>query len=261
MQSQSSAARKESLPAHLSRAQVETFFELGWIVIPALFSFAEIISMRNKFDRLHRRAQALGKSCDYNDSRFVLGQRPNSDEVRVDRVVWCGGCEPALKRVGRDPRLIEPSAQLLGAAELRQLINQAHFKLPGDEVGFPWHQDSTHRRYGTAEWTDVNGYGSYVQTVIAVDEMTEENGPLCFIAESGRDGHVVDPDAVQPTRLMQRLILQPGDVAFFGPYVYHSSTPNRSSAPRRALINGFTLPGANRRDYPGCGSGAPIQLR
>jgi ectoine hydroxylase-related dioxygenase (phytanoyl-CoA dioxygenase family) len=51
------------------------------------------------------------------------------------------------------------------------------------------------------------------------------------------------------------LTMEPGDALFFGPYVFHASEPNRGRSPRRALINGYASPGANRRVYPGRGSG------
>ncbi|HEY6322362.1 MAG TPA: hypothetical protein VJA16_12460 [Thermoanaerobaculia bacterium] len=39
---------------------------------------------------------------------------------------------------------------------------------------FEAHQDSEHRRYGTAEWRDVGGRGSYVQSVVAIDDSTPD---------------------------------------------------------------------------------------
>ena len=104
--------------------------------------------------------------------------------MRIHRVVWCGAAEPILSRYGMDRRLLEMAGQLLGSSEMNQLINQAHFKLPGDGVEFPWHQDSTHRRFGGDGWQDLNGRGSYVQTVTAIDTVTHDNGPLEFIPGS-----------------------------------------------------------------------------
>jgi ectoine hydroxylase-related dioxygenase (phytanoyl-CoA dioxygenase family) len=150
---------------------------------------------------------------------------------------------------------------------MNQLINQAHFKLPGDGVDFPWHQDSTHRRYGRGEWVDANGRGSYVQTVIAVDDITPDNGPLEFIPGSCRLGHV-EPPAGQEGRLPEHLVdpasavaatMPAGSVLLFGPYTFHRSRPNESTTPRRVFINGFAYPGANSRVYPGEGAGRLVR--
>ena len=68
------------------------------------------------------------------------------------------------------------------------LLNQAHFKRPRDGVTFGWHQDIQHRDKGNGTWTDVNGRGSFVQTVIALDEMTPDSGPLKFMPGSAEVG-------------------------------------------------------------------------
>ena len=95
-----------------------------------------------------------------------------------------------LLAYGKDHRLLGMASQLLGSNEMNQLINQAHFKIPGDNVAFPWHQDSENRGYGKPGWKDVNGRGSFVQQAIAIDDVTEENGPLKFIPGSCKLGHL-----------------------------------------------------------------------
>jgi ectoine hydroxylase-related dioxygenase (phytanoyl-CoA dioxygenase family) len=182
-------------------------------------------------------------------------------------VVWCGAAEPSLLEFGRDCRLLSLVSQLTHAKAFDQLINQAHFKLPGDEVTFEWHQDSKHRRYGTDLWTDVDGRGSFIETTTAIDPMTEENGPLQFIPGSHEGGHIQpDPDtgqlpddAFDPSDAVT-LTMNPGDVALFGPYAIHGSGPNNSEMARRLFLNGFALPGANRRVYPGEGAGRRVRL-
>ncbi|MFQ5768094.1 MAG: phytanoyl-CoA dioxygenase family protein, partial [Acidobacteriota bacterium] len=132
-------------------------------------------------------------------------------------------------------------------------------KLPGDGLEFPWHQDSTHRRFGSPLWSDINGRGSFVQTLTALDDMTRENGTLELIAGSHRLGHLgwletqPLPDHLAASAVPA--IMAAGSVLLFGPYTIHSSRPNRSAGSRRAFINGYAHPGANRRVYPGRGAG------
>ncbi len=153
------------------------------------------------------------------------------------------------------------AARALGSDRVVQLIQQAHFKLPGDEVAFGWHQDASNRRYGTPLWRDVDGRGSFVQIAVAVDPMTPERGGLRMIRGSHRAGFVADPrTGVVPAEHVRAadavdVVLAPGDAAVFGPFTVHGSGPNRSSAPRRVFLQGYALPGANRRVYPGCGVG------
>ncbi len=241
--------------AFLAAAQIERFFSIGWLLLPRLFKPREIKRMGRAFDRLRRRAERLPAAGDYRGSRFVIDREGSHGAVRIHRVVWCGACESVLAEYGADPRLLRPVAELLGSTTMNQLINQAHFKMPGDGVKFGWHQDSTHRRYGQPVWTDVTGRGSYGQTTVAIEAMSESNGPLRFIPGSCRLGHVANPDYRVPEERAVTLMMEPGDVVMFGPYTFHSSEPNRSDHPRRALINGYAACGANRRVYPGCGSG------
>jgi ectoine hydroxylase-related dioxygenase (phytanoyl-CoA dioxygenase family) len=237
--------------------QVSAFFDTGFTVQPDVFAAAEVAQMREAFDRLESTARRIGSTAMHNGSQFVVDTTPEN-RIKIHRIVWCGAAEPVLSGFGSDPRLLELAAQLLGSRSMNQLINQAHFKLPGDGVAFPWHQDSTHRRYGMAEWTDVNGRGSYVQTITALDDIGEDNGPLLFIP-GARDHLGLPPDGTLPPWLDPATAvpatMRAGSVLLFGPYSVHGSQPNTSTRPRRTFINGYAYPGANARIYPGEGAG------
>jgi ectoine hydroxylase-related dioxygenase (phytanoyl-CoA dioxygenase family) len=233
------------------------------VVQPDVFTGDEVAKMRDAFDRLESTARRLGSTAMHEGSQFVVDTTP-SGAIKIHRIVWCGAAEPVLSEFGRDARLVEMAGELLGSRSMNQLINQAHFKLPGDGVAFPWHQDSTHRRYGMAEWTDVNGRGSYVQTLTALDDIDEDNAPLLFIPGSHTRGHLdLPPDGALPSWLDPATAvpatMRAGSVLLFGPYAIHGSRPNTSSRPRRTFINGFAYPGANARVYPGEGAGRLVR--
>jgi len=242
-----------------SPEEFDAFHARGFFVRPDVFTGAEVQGMRRAFDGLERTARRLAEPALHRGAYFVV------HGSRIDRIVWCGAAEPVLLEVGADPRLLTLAAELLGSAEMSQLINQAHFKLPGDGVAFPWHQDSTHRRYGKEEWNDVNGRGSYVQTVVALDEVTEDNGPIELIPGSCLRGHLDLPkDGALPADLdtdgALAATMRAGSVLVFGPFTIHRSLPNRSDVPRRIFINGYAYPGANSRVYPGDGAGRTLTL-
>lgn len=243
----------------LTPRQRASFFEEGYLALEGLFSEGEIAPLRRAFERLQHRATELNGSGEIRQSKFVVDGDAEQG-LRIHRVVGCGAVEPELARIAADQRLLAPVGELLESSHVVQLLNQAHFKLPGDEVAFGWHQDSVHRRYGTELWRDVNGTGSYVQTVLAIDDITEENGPLRFACGSGARGHREPnggslPDDLARQCRVEAPTMRAGGVLLFGPYVYHASEPNRSPQPRRVLINGYASPGANRRHYPWLGSG------
>lgn len=262
----SSTERKPRRPAkHLSASEVGEFFDRGWVTRRQLFNESEVDMMQRAFSRLEAMAADLDGTATHKGSHFVLGE--NQGEQVIKRVVWAGGSQPDLLTVGADARLLEPSAQLLGSNEMHQLLSQAHFKRPGDGVIFGWHQDIQHRDKGPGTWVNVNGRGSFVQTLIVLDAMTADSGALQFIPGSPAwgpfDFGVGDYDApgnqsrfppgVSESDVVT-ILAEPGDTLFFGPYTAHASFENRTSNYRRVFINGYACPGANFRDYPGEGS-------
>lgn len=247
----------------LSAAEIGDFFEVGYLVLPRVFRPGEVESMREAFGRLENRARELYEPTLVDGALFVVRRAPG-DVVQIERIVWCGAAEPILGELGRSARIVERVAQLLGGPEMDQLINQAHIKRPGDGVAFHFHQDSYHRRYGTELFRDVNGRGSFVQTLTALDPMSPDNGGLWVVPQSHRLGHIPTPDGRLPSgsfdpEQARPVMLEPGDVLLLTPFTVHGSGPNHGAIPRRLFINGFACPGANLREYPGAGRG--LRLR
>jgi hypothetical protein len=251
-----------SLNVALRDDEIQAFFEVGWFVRRALFLADEVARMRASFDELEQLANGLPETGLHRGSYFVLGEK-NGARV-INRVVWAGGSQRYLLDVGSDARLTVPCAQLLQSDAMDHLLNQAHFKRPHDGVTFGWHQDIQHRDKGNGTWTDVNGRGSFVQTVIALDEMTPDSGPLKFVPGSAKWGRVELDGDVGHSRFRDQdavtMAAEPGDVLFFGPYTAHASFENTSDRYRRILINGYAFPGANRRIYPGDGAGRRLTV-
>jgi len=250
----------------LSDDEKRAFHEGGFVVRRGVFRDDEVIAARNALERLYATAQTLRATGDHDGAFFALSAS-SEGAVVVQRVVWAGGAEPVLLRLSEDPRLVAPALDLLGTSHCEQLLCQAHYKMPNDGVAFDWHQDIQHRDKGGDTWRDVTGHGSYVQTILLVDDMTEENGPLEFLPkdaialdDAGRllkEGGSVRVDASRAVSITGRA----GDVLLFGPYAVHGSTPNQSTKPRRVLINGYAAPGANKRVYPGRGACRVLPVR
>src|SRR5688572_17397550 len=255
MKSAAAMRMPEQRGAHLSHDEIHDYFEIGWIVRRGLFRADEVARMQACFDELEKIAGELPETGLHRGAHFVLGEKRGRKVLK--RIVWAGGCRPYLLAIGSDARLTVPSAQLLRSHAMDHLLNQAHFKRPRDGVVFDWHQDIQHRDKGDGMWTDVNGRGSFVQTLIVLDEMTPDSGPLQFIPGSSRWGRVDFGDGAVGKAQADAVTItaQPGDTLFFGPYTAHASFENTSDRYRRVLINGYASPGANRRVYPGDGAG------
>lgn len=237
--------------------ELRAFHDGGYFIRRGLFRADEVATVRAALERLYATAQTLTATGDHDGAFFALAVPPGGGQTVVQRVVWAGGAEPALLAVGEDLRLVGPALELLGTATCEQLLSQAHYKMPNDGVSFDWHQDIQHRDKGHGTWRDVTGRGSFVQTILLVDDMTDENGPLEFVprdaVELDAAGRLVPGSPVDRTRA-SAVTGRAGDVLFFGPYAVHGSTPNLSSQPRRVLIDGYAAPGANGRYYPGRGA-------
>lgn len=243
----------------LTQEEREAFDADGFFVRRSVFGDDEIRATRDAFERLYATAQTLSATGDHEGAFFVVAPKP-AQSVVVQRIVWAGGAEPVLLLQSEDPRLVAPALELLGTRSCEQLLCQAHYKMPNDGVAFDWHQDIQHRDKGGDTWRDINGRGSFVQTILLVDDMTEANGPLQFVPKSAARldaSRRLVTDADRPLVDVSRAVPvtgRAGDVLFFGPYAVHGSTPNESPWPRRVLINGYAAPGANKRFYPGRGA-------
>lgn len=236
-----------------------TFLEDGYLIIKNLFDDIEIKDMQIYFDRLLEDAKKYeGQSYLGSDCHYIF------DEGQLNRIVWCGGRQEKLLEYGIDKKITGPVSDLLNTKLLTQIINQAHFKLPGENIEFEWHQDSDHRRYGTELWNDLGVNGSYIQSVMAIDEMTPHNGPLKALKGSHKNGHFgLKNDPSQIDQLVKEyeevtFEMNPGDLILFGPYLIHSSSVNSTEKQRRVFINGFCTQGANKKDYPGIGTGKDL---
>ena len=249
------------MPLKLSHQQLEDFYEIGYVVIEEIFSSSEVKVIGEAMDRLAAMAKGLVGTVMVNGSQFVVEEIPlkKGSRKQIKRIVWCGSAEPTLLKFGQDARLLRIAGQILGSRQVEHLINQAHFKNPQDQLFFPFHQDSLHRGFGTSDWRDENGKGSYVQMAMAIDEVTLDNGPLLFVPGSCRKGHLNLPydekTQTQSPHFNEKeavpILMKPGSMAIFGPYTIHGSLPNNSATQRRVFINGFAYPGANFRKYPG----------
>lgn len=223
----------------------------GYAVIRGLFSPAEVAAMAEAFDRLQAAGLALGRSFRHGNLLFRLGDDPHLGRI-LRMVQWPAWRNALLDRVRLDLRFAAVLKPLIGA-NLKQIINQMHWKPPGAaRVEFAYHQDSRFRRPAEA-FRDLAT--SYVQTGIAIDAHTRASGAMKVIPGShlmgdlglGGDGPILQQSmqdaALQAVGLDPAaavdLELAPGDLALWSPYLVHGSGINVTRADRRLYINGY----------------------
>ena len=222
----------------------------GYVILRGLFGRDEIREIGKAIDRVHSEGVAHGRS--FRHGNLFYNVSPTCDGAPHVRLAqWFSYHNPVLNAVRLDPRFAAILAPLLGR-DLKQIINQLHWKAPGSLGDFAWHQDSRFRRPREAY---RNLGTSDVQTGLAIDPHTPGSGCMKFIRGSHRRGHLDLDSSTQVLGTAMRqsvleqvglsaddlveVILDPGDLALWSPYLVHGSGKNNSDHRRRLYINGY----------------------
>lgn len=222
----------------------------GYAVVRGFFSAIEIARIGAALDQLHAEGVRHGR-CFRHGNLFYNVARGGDGQPLVRMVQWPSYHQSVLNAVRLDTRFAELLEPLIGS-DLKQIINQVHWKAAGSLGDFAWHQDSRSRRPASAF---RNLAISYVQTGLAIDPHTLESGCMRFIPRShlrgdlGMDcstkalGTAPTDAALEAVGLSAGdavdLILDPGDLALWSPYLVHASGTNSSGHKRRFYINGY----------------------
>jgi hypothetical protein len=231
-------------------AYVADYRRDGYAIVRGLFGTEEVAAIGAAMDQIHAEAVAHGRSFRHGNL-FYRVIPAEEGEPAVPMVQWPSYHQPLLNAVRLDRRFAALLEPLIGR-DLKQIINQLHWKRPFSRGDFAWHQDSRFRKPDSA-YRDLGE--AYVQTGLAIDPHTPESGSLRFIPNSHRRGDLpldtttevlgqemsdaalaaVGLDAAAAVDV----VLEPGDVALWSPYLVHGSGTNRAGHQRRLYINGY----------------------
>lgn len=251
---------------------VRQFREYGYAVVRGVFDAAEVAELAAAFDRIYAAGMGHPRSFRHGNTFYQISEDPALGRI-MRMMQWPSYVDPVLERYRRDPRMLEILAPLIGR-DLKQIINQMHWKPPGAAmVEFGYHQDIRSRRPRTAYRDPA---GSYIQTGIAVDPHRIENGAMTVYDGSHRLGEL---PVVRTGRIMDRplteddanefglepdmrkpLLLEPGDVAFWHLFMVHGSGPNTSAIDRRFYLNGYVKAASCDRGEWAFRDGRPVPL-
>jgi ectoine hydroxylase-related dioxygenase (phytanoyl-CoA dioxygenase family) len=235
-----------------NRDYVAAYRRNGFTILRGLFPADEIAGIAAAAEQVHDEGRALGRSFRHGNLfyRVAPGGAAGGGPA-VQMVQWPSYHHAALNAVRLDRRFASILAPLIGR-DLKQIINQIHWKAPGSAGDFAWHQDSRFRK-------PVRAYrnlgDAYVQTGLALDPHTPEAGCLRFVPGSHLWGALpLDvPDEVLGSAMRDAVlegvglsaadavdvVMEPGDVALWSPFLVHGSGSNRAAHRRRLYINGY----------------------
>lgn len=246
---------------------ISTYRTQGFAVVRGFFAGDEIDAIAVAVDRVEADAAAHGRSFRHGN----LCYRLVDGDVRMAQ--WPSWAHPKLDAVRLDPRFARLLAPLIGA-DIKQIINQLHWKPPGGgaDGDFAWHQDSRFRQPAAA-FRDLGT--SYVQTGLAIDPHKPRSGGLRVVPGSHHRGplpigmddvmsHVMSDDALREVGLDPASVvdvrLDPGDLVLWSPYLVHASGANDADHQRRFYINGYVRAAACDRGEWAFRRGAPVPL-
>ena len=248
---------------------VAAFLSDGYAIVRNFFSEDEIAAIAAATDQLYDEGRAHGRSFRHGNLFYNVA---GGDDPVVRMVQWPSYHQKLLDRVRLDRRFAALLEPLIGR-DLKQIINQVHWKAPGAIGEFAWHQDSRSRRPASAY---RNLADSYVQTGLAIDPHNPESGGMRFIPKSHLRGDLGMDCSKKAlgTPLMDKalddvglssgdaidLILEPGDLAIWSPYLVHGSGINRSGHKRRFFINGYVRAADCDRGEWAFRGGKPVPL-
>lgn len=224
---------------------VEQYKRDGYAIIRRLISPSEVADIAAACDAAHAEGLAHQRSYRHGNLHYRL------DHGEVRMVQWAVRRHAALGAFRIDPRISRLLEPFLGG-DIKQIINQVHWKKPGGRGDFAFHQDSRFRK-------PVQAYrnlgDSYVQTGLAIDPHNPVSGGLQFLPGSHLHGDLdlaLDAAVMEnrpqeeqllaagldPSKLIT-LDIEPGDFVLWSPYLVHGSATNHAEHYRRFYINGY----------------------
>lgn len=254
------------------QADLAHYWREGYAIVRGFFNADEIAEIAGALDQLYAEGVGHGRCFRHGNLFYNVAREREGSEPLVRMVQWPSYHQPVLNAVRLDTRFVELLEPLIGC-DLKQIINQVHWKAPGSLGDFAWHQDSRSRRPAAA----FRNLGTaYVQTGLAIDPHTPESGCLRFIPGSHLRGdlHMDCSNKAMGTAMADDMLdavgltaedaidvlLEPGDLALWSPYLVHGSGKNVSDHRRRLYINGYVRAEDCDRGEWAFRDGEPVQF-
>jgi len=244
----------------LTDHQLEFWNENGYLAIEGVLPPPEVEELRRALDGLTSRAEGLTESTD----RFKLqafgdtgGEGAGGEKV-VQQIAEPHELAPEWMALARDPRILDVVEDFLGP---NILLYYSMLMMKPARQGFraPWHQDFAFY---------VHDRTALVAVQLYLDDSTLENGCIHVVPgshklgllnhfEEGRFTEIFQGDTGVFDAAQVPVPVKAGGMALWHCLTLHSSPPNRSNRPRRAIVFEYKDPTARLLG----GSFSPSEIR
>jgi len=206
------------------------YAEKGVIVIPDVFDSRECEQIK----------RAAYSTRDIDITRSGYPHAPSEQIYNKKSLIFF----PALANIVLNQfrissKMTELVREFIGD-DVRQINNQVYFREKGDLDEFAWHQDIMFRE-GHLFNGDVED--DYFQTIIAVDDITEDNGAIEFIEGSHKTMRLPAPQNLRKFERGElkgtKYTARKGSVLIWSVMIVHGSERNNSNSDRMTYMNGF----------------------
>jgi ectoine hydroxylase-related dioxygenase (phytanoyl-CoA dioxygenase family) len=218
----------------LSEAQVAAYRNDGFVVIPGVFSHAEIAELRAVTSEFVRNSVKVAA----NDEIYDLEDSHSAAEPRVRRIKAPHAHHEIYRRASRNPAVIALLEELWGS--VRFDTGKLNMKSAGYGSPIEWHQDWAFYPHTNDDLAAVG---------IMLDDFTPENGPMMMIPGShhgpihdhhGPDGRfcgAIDPNSADVDLADAVPCLgKAGTITIHHVRLVHGSATNFSGRERRFLL-------------------------
>jgi len=224
--------------ARLTKAEIEQYRELGYLVVPDVFDAGLLAEIRRTVDAIIADA---GKVTTHTDV-YDLEESHTPEQPRVRRIKTPHKHFPFFAELTRNPRITGVLAQLIGS-DLRLHGAKLNMKSAGYGAAVEWHQDWAFYPHTN---DDVLATGLYL------DDCDMANGPL-LVVPGTQKGPVYDHHAggyfvgamapeIEGLDYAEAVPLtgKAGSMTIHHARLVHGSALNTSSKPRRLLLHEYT---------------------
>jgi ectoine hydroxylase-related dioxygenase (phytanoyl-CoA dioxygenase family) len=230
----------------LTDAQVERFWQDGYLVADGAVTGAQLAAMRAEIARWveasRAHAEPFGPPTIDERPRFDMGAEHSAERPALRRVNSPSDISAAFREVMQDGAMVDMVADLIGP-NVKFHHCKINLKLPGSHTEVGYHQDFAYTPHSN---DDV------VTALLMLDDMTLENGCLQVVPGSHRgpvhslfDGErftgFIAPAVVAELKAEEVPITgRAGSVCLMHTRLAHGSDANRSTRPRGLYICVYT---------------------